>query len=207
MSIDEPSAPRRRLFLRTVAAATAAVAVSGCASLLPSSPVPTFDLTAPRDFPRHGNGRGMLIVGEPTALSILDTDKIVVRPGGGQIGTLAGAQWSDRLPKLLQARLIQSFENANRLRGIGRPGENVTPDYRLIVEVRSFHLAIAGSPTAEVELSVKIIADRAGRVVAARIFRAAVPAGSSDGPVAATAIDAAFQQAATEIVVWASRTI
>lgn len=174
---------------------------------MPAQPVPTFDLTAPRDFPRHGGGRGILIVNEPTALSILDTDKIVARPGGGQIGTLAGAQWSDRLPKLLQARLVQSFENANRLRGVGRPGEKVSPDYQLVTEVRGFHLALGASPVAEVELSVKIIADRAGRIVAARIFRSTVPSPSTDGPTAAMAIDEAFQRTATDIVVWASRLI
>lgn len=197
----------RGVLARVALIALMALAAAGCSSLMPASPVPTFDLTAPRDLPRHGGGRGILIVNEPSALAILDTDKIVVRPGGGQIGTLSGAQWSDRLPKLLQSRLVQSFENANRLRAVGRPGEKVNPDYQLVTEIRGFHLALAGGPAGEVELSVKIVADRTGRILAARVFRTSVPAASTDGPVAATAIDQAFGRAATDIVLWASRII
>jgi cholesterol transport system auxiliary component len=207
-SSDQPgSSPRRRGVLRVAIIAAMLALAGGCSSLIPASPLPTFDLSAPREFPRHGGGRGVLIVNEPTALAILDTDKIVVRPGGGQIGTLGGAQWSDRLPKLLQTRLVQSFENANRLRGVGRPGEKVNPDYQLVTDIRGFHLSLAGGPVAEVELSVKIVADRAGRVVAAKIFRTSIPAGSTDGAVAATAIHEAFQRTATDIVLWASRVI
>jgi cholesterol transport system auxiliary component len=182
-----------------------ALALAGCAT---STPVPTFDLTAPRNFPPHRGGtRGQLIVPEPTALAILDTERIVVRPGGDQVAQLSGAQWADRLPKLLQSRIVQAFENANRLRAVGRPGERIVADYQLVVDVRQFNLTVGSGAHAEVELSAKIVADRSGRIVAAEVFRASVPAQASEGDAAVHAIDVAFDRVATDMVLWAARKI
>ena len=50
----------------------------------------------------------------------LDSDRILVRTGPQQLATLAGAQWPDRLPAILQARLTQSFQNAGLLRVVRR---------------------------------------------------------------------------------------
>ena len=168
---------------------------------------PTFDLTAARRFPRHsGPPRGQLIIGEPTALAILDSEKIVVRPAQGELGYLAGAQWSDRLPKLLQARIVQSFENANRLRAVGRPGERLTADFSLVTDVRAFQVALADNGVfAEVEISAKIVVDKSGRIVAGRVFRATVPAASSQPPAVAMALDEAFRRVAVDLVLWAAR--
>src|SRR5450830_710408 len=47
-------------------------------------------------------GRGKLVIAEPTALAVLDSDKIVVRPAPGQTAQFSDAQWEDRLPKLVQ---------------------------------------------------------------------------------------------------------
>jgi cholesterol transport system auxiliary component len=187
----------------SVLASVLGALLAGCGS----SAIPTYDLTAPQQFPRAGGGRGQLVVAEPAALAVLDTDRIVVRPGGGQVAQLGGAQWSDRLPKLLQARVVQAFENANRQRAVGKPGDRISADYQLVIDIRAFNLSAATSPTGEVELSAKIIADRAGRIVAARVFRASVPAGASEGPEAVRAIDEAFGRVATELVIWAGRAV
>jgi cholesterol transport system auxiliary component len=186
---------------RVAVGAVPALALAGCLSM----PIPTYDLTAPREFPPHRGGwRGQLVVPEPTALAILDTERIVVRPGGDQVAQLSGAQWIDRLPKLLQSRIVQAFENANRLRAVGRPNDRIVADYQLVVDVRHFNLTVGGEARAEVELSAKIVADRAGRIVAAQVFRATVPAGASEGDAAVRAIDAAFSHVVTDMVVWAS---
>ena len=41
---------------------------------------------------------------------LFDTQKMLLAPGLDLPG-FAGAQWSDSIPKMLQAKLIQSFEN------------------------------------------------------------------------------------------------
>jgi cholesterol transport system auxiliary component len=194
--------------MRVAAGIALALCVGACGTLLGKSAPPTYDLTAPRHFPRLAHAaRGLLVVPEPTALSILDTERVMVRPAVGEVTAMADAQWSDRLPKLLQARIIQSFENARRLRAVGRPGDRLNPDYQLVTDVRAFQISVASNPVAEVEISAKIVLDRAGRIAAGRVFRATVPAAATQGPAAVEALDKAFAKVVTDMIEWTARII
>ncbi|HZS63877.1 MAG TPA: ABC-type transport auxiliary lipoprotein family protein [Xanthobacteraceae bacterium] len=186
--------------------AVASLSLAGCAGLGASKPPPTYDLTTPQKVARAGTTRGQLLVAEATALSPFDSDKIVVRPAAGQVAAMSDAQWSDRLPKVVQARMVQAFENANLLRAVGRPGDHIAADYDLLMDIRSFQIAAAG-PVAEVEISVKIVSDSNGHIAAARIFRASVPAAATQGAAAVAALDAAFAKVATDIVLWTTKVI
>lgn len=184
-----------------------ALTLGGCGAILAGGDkaVPTFDLTAPTDFSAPRRGAGLLVVGPPTALAVLDTNRIVVEPVPGQITYLAGAQWSDRLPALFQARLIEAFENGNRARSVGRAGDGLTADYTLLTDLRSFGLQTSdGGPMAVVEVSAKIVGATSGRIAAAQVFKASAPAASTGGPEATQALDAASDQVFIEIVRWAS---
>lgn len=195
--------------LRLVAVIASALSLGACGGgLFSKAPPPAYDLTAARQFPRHGGGaRGQLIVAEPTGVSALDTEKVVVRTAKGEISTLPDAQWSDRLPKLVQARIVQSFENANRLRAVGKPGDRLTVDYQLLVDLRSFQLSVGEGSHAEVEFAAKIVSDRSGRIVAAKVFRVIIPVGGSSPEPVMAALDDAFGRAMTELVLWASRLV
>ena len=192
-------------FLRRMLVVTAGLTVSACGGGLFSSPPTAFDLTAPRDFPSSGRApRGQLIVVEPTAVSILDSEKVMVRSASGEVTQLPDVQWSDRLPRLLQARMVQAFENANRLRSVGRPGERLAADYQLLTDVRAFQMSVSGENVAEVEIAAKIVSERSGRIVAARVFRVRVPVGAGGAGPAVAAIDQAFGRMVTEMVLWAT---
>lgn len=183
-----------------------AVSVGGCAQLLGGGDkaVPTFDLTAPSDFGTPRGSSAQLVVATPTALQVLDTERIVVEPKPGQITYLDKAQWSDRLPALFQARLIQSFENGNRGRAVARAGDAVTPDYTLLTDIRTFGLQTAGGgPEAVVEVYARIVGST-GRIAAGRLFSARVAAAGTSGPEAAQALDAASDKVFVDIVKWAS---
>ncbi len=163
----------------------------------------TFDLTAPADVGRVTGTRSQLVINEPTALQALDSDRILVRDAGA-LSYVPDAQWSDRLPKLVQVRLIQTFENASSLGRVGRPGDRVVADLALNADIRNFGIDAAASQ-AVVEITVKIVSDKSGRVGAARGFVARVPASAVSGPVAAQALDVALSQVLREIVRWAGR--
>lgn len=171
-----------------------------------STPVPTYNLAAPTGFTAGaGSGSGQLLVVAPSALAVLNTDKIMVEPGAGQVAYLADAQWSDNLPALLQARTIQAFENGSKLRRVARPGDGVSGDYQLVIDIRTFALRITDQgPVAMVELSAKLIGTQSGRILAAQLFRAAVPAPSTSGPVATAALNAAADEVMVAMVKWAS---
>lgn len=180
-----------------------ALALGGCAS---SSSVPrSFDISAPSTFPtRAGAVRGQLLVVEPKAIASLDTERIAVRGPGGAYSYLTDGNWADRLPKLLQARLIQSFENANRLRSVGRPGDRLASDWQLLADVRAFEVVVAGSTEVVVEMSVKLVNDRSGRILSGRVFAARAPAAGTDAINVSAAFNGAVQSLMREIVLWST---
>ncbi|HSI42582.1 MAG TPA: ABC-type transport auxiliary lipoprotein family protein [Xanthobacteraceae bacterium] len=200
-------APRRGRRLRLAALCLAAVSLTGCASLLGGGdkPIPTFDLSAPTGFTAPRGGTGQLVVATPTALAVLDTEKILVQPAPGQISYLGSAQWSDRLPALFQARLLETFENASRARSVARPGERIVADYLLLTDIRMFGLEAGASPQAVVDVSAKVVNDRTGRILAAQVFTARVPAAGTKGPEVALALDQAADTVFTDLVKWAAR--
>lgn len=195
--------------MRSVVAAALALALAGCSSvggLFTPAPV-AYDLAAATRFPRHpGPARGQLVIVEPSVIGPLDGTAIMVRPAPGEAARLPDVQWEERLPRLTQARLIQSFENASRLRAVGRPADKIATDFVLLTELRSFEISVSDG-TAVVEIAAKIVADGTGRIVAARVFHVAVPAETMQGPGAVAALNAAFVKAASELVTWAARVV
>ncbi len=109
---------------------------------------------------------------EPTALKALDSDQVVIRLSGSELQYLSKAQWSDRLPRMVQAKLVQAFENTGKVAGVGKPGEGLAIDYQVISEIRSFEISTEGADTAVVEIFAKIVNDRNGTVRAQKAFRA-----------------------------------
>lgn len=162
----------------------------------------TFDLSAPSNFGRVGGSKAALVIAEPTTVQTLDSDRIIVRDSSGALSFLGGAQWSDRVPKLVQTRLVQTFENASRIAAVSRPGDRITPDLQLITDIRRFTIDTA-SGAAVVEITAKLVGDRTGQVQRAKIFTASVPASASDGAAAAQALDRALSQVLIQIVRWA----
>jgi phospholipid/cholesterol/gamma-HCH transport system substrate-binding protein len=167
----------------------------------------TYDLTAPATFPPIEKvPEAQLVVPDPTALNVLDSEKILTRSAAGVSASLADAQWSDTVPKLVQMKLMQAFENAAALGAVSRPLEGVTGDYQLLLDIRRFQITVAAEPSAEVELTAKVL-DGKGRIIETRTFRATAPATGLGPAAAASALDQAFGTAATELVAWTSRAI
>jgi cholesterol transport system auxiliary component len=163
-----------------------------------SSPPATYDLTsAAGDFAARA-GRGQLAVLRPDATQPADSDRIVVRYDPQSVAYLTGAQWADKLPSLVQSRLIESFQNAHLLREVGRPG--MLADFNLQTSIRRFELDTAQS-AAVVEISAQILS-QSGRIIAGRLSSGTVPVASSEPAVVAAALDAALAQVMRDIVIW-----
>jgi cholesterol transport system auxiliary component len=187
----------RPIMARAFALAFAALALAGCAA----KPAQTFDLTAPSRLTRSAGFGGNLVVAEPIAVATLDGQRVVVKPTPGEVTYLPDAQWSDRLPKLVQSKIIEAYENSSRLTSVGRPGDRLTVDYQLLSELRAFEID-AASGTATVELTAKVVNDKTGKIVAARVFSARRPVGAVDGPNATRALDAALGEVLADLVGW-----
>ena len=180
--------------------------LAGCAALPGGGPAPldTYDLSAAAvEAAGPRRARTQILVAEPGALKALDGENVVVRPSAGSVEFLKGAQWADRLPRVVQARLVEALQATGRLGGVGKPGEGLAIDYQVVTEIRAFEVRMDGAPRAEVSLYVKLLNDRNGVVRAARGFTATSPlsgGGGNDAYVAA--LDRAFAQVARELVPW-----
>lgn len=183
----------------------AAIQLAGCAALPGGGPKPldTYELSAPKAGPDRVAGRVQILVTEPSALKSLDSVNIVVKPSPGSIEYLAGAQWADRLPRVIQSRMAEAFQQSGRFGGVGKPGEGLAIDYQIVTEVRAFEIRLDGAARAHVELFVKILNDRNGTVRAAKSFITESPVGSRENKGYVTALDSAFNRATLDIVAWA----
>jgi cholesterol transport system auxiliary component len=173
-----------------------AALAAACSS---SSAVTNYDLTAPRQVRAGSSAVGQIVVAEPAAVQPLESDRIVVREASGAVSSVPGGQWADRLPRLVQSRLIQTFENSSGLRAVSRPGSGVTPDFQLTGELRAFQID-AASGQAVVEMSVKLVSSQTGRIATSRVFASRVPVGTIDAANAAQALDRALSNVLVEIV-------
>jgi phospholipid/cholesterol/gamma-HCH transport system substrate-binding protein len=172
-----------------------------------NAPQTVYDLTAPTQFAAIiAAPRGQLIVAEPTALIALETRKFLIRPNPSDEPTFAKAEWSDNAPKLLQAKIIQTFENAGLSKSVSRAAEGFVADKQLTLDIRKFQISTSPEPLAEIEFAAKIVSDQ-GRIIGAKVFQARVPPKALNAASAAAALDQAFGQSATELVIWAAGVI
>ncbi len=181
-----------------------AAMLAGCAGKASND---TYGLSATPVVEGPASTNRQILVPEPTALKALDSDQVVVRLSGSEIQYLAKSQWSDRLPKMVQAKLVQTFENTGKVGGVGKPGEGLAIDFQVITDIRSFEVSTEGADTGVVEIFAKIVNDRSGEVVAQKVFRATAPSRGSDNPAFIGALNAAFEQVAAEIVSWTLKSI
>jgi cholesterol transport system auxiliary component len=182
-----------------------AALVSGCAAIpgLGPGPLDTYELTTP-SFSAVGRTkpRRQILISEPTALKSLDGQNIVVKPTPSSIQFLGGAQWGDRLPKVVQARLAEAFQKSGKFGGVGRPGEGLAIDYQVSIDIRAFEIRAEGGQSAHVEFFVRILNDRNGVVRASRGFEAAAPVEGTGNDAFVAALDRAFADVTASLVNW-----
>ena len=156
---------------------------------------------------RIAGGGSQILVPEPTALQALNSEQIVVRVSPSEIQYLARSQWSDKLPRMVQSKLVEAYENSGKIGGVGKPGQGLAIDYQVVTDIRAFEIDSSHGSQAVVEISAKILNDRNGTVRAQKVFRAAVPAGGGAADGFVKALDRAFSSVTTQIVDWTLQSI
>ncbi|MGB3272250.1 MAG: MlaD family protein [Xanthobacteraceae bacterium] len=162
----------------------------------------TYDLQAVQDFSvvtKKPLG-GTLAIPEPTVVAMLDTQRFLFSPPD-EHPEFADAMWADSIPKLVQARLIESFENYDMAHPPLRSADESEADYQLVVDIRRFRIATDAAAQAEIGLSARIVG-KDGKVVAARLFEATRKLDKLDPPAASAAFNRVFAQMAQEMIAW-----
>jgi cholesterol transport system auxiliary component len=184
---------------RLAAVAALAGLLSACSLARFSAPDAIFDLSAPDDVATKAGTPAQLLIAVPSASAALDTARIAARPTDSEYAYLPGAVWSDTLPKLLQERLTETFQNTGRVRAAGRPGQSLLINYQIIMDIRAFEIA---GDSAVAEFHVMLLNDRNGVVVGRRIVKTAATLADSSNAGSVAALDAAMDEAFGEIAGW-----
>ncbi|MCA3562888.1 MAG: membrane integrity-associated transporter subunit PqiC [Methylocystis sp.] len=185
-----------RRFVLLSGAASSALTVAGCGG---GSAPTTFDLS-PAGAAKRYVGGPTIVVPEPTTIFALDSERIVIRTSAGDLAYLSRAQWSDRLPRLFQARLIQTFENQGRP-AVGRPVDRLSSSYQLLIDIRSFE-AREANRDGYIEVAAKIVTTASGNVRKAQLFSASTPVAALDGSGVTAALDASLGKVLLDITAW-----
>ena len=172
----------------------------GCALAGGSRAPATYDLVAPRSFAGAAKpAQWQLLVYEPTATNALDTSRLMVRPKADQVSYYKGIAWSDRLPRLVQVRMIETFQNSGAVKAVS-PSSG---QYALATELRAFNIDVtSGHAAAEIDMFAKLINASTGRVVATKGFSARVQAKSDSPGDAIAALNQAFTEVLQDTTAW-----
>ena len=170
--------------------------------------MPVYDLVAATDFPAKPAEAPAwtLVVPEPSTLMGFNTDKILLQPEGSESVAVANARWGDNLPILVQAKVLQSFENAGYTQSVSRTRDGLTGDYQLLIDIRRFHISTAKDAVADIDFVAKL-ANKDGKIIAAKTFQATAPAKSSDAQAYIDAFDQAFSKLEADLVDWTATTL
>ncbi|HEY8264365.1 MAG TPA: ABC-type transport auxiliary lipoprotein family protein [Methyloceanibacter sp.] len=170
--------------------------LAGCAG---SPPPTTYDIVASRSFAASPkSAKYQLAVSEPVAATPLDTNRIMVKPSANTVSYYKGVAWGDRLPRLVQARMVETIQNSGAVKSVGTS----SGDYTLSTELRSFQIdASNGHAAAEVELFAKLV-NNSGKVVAQKSFTSRVNSPSDAPTQAVAALNQAFTEVMQDTTTW-----
>jgi phospholipid/cholesterol/gamma-HCH transport system substrate-binding protein len=161
----------------------------------------TYDLRAAQGFAAPVKAiKGQLALPEPSAVAMLETQRMLFSPVRGY-PDFAEFVWADSIPKLLQARLIESFENYDIAHAPLRAADVGQADFQLLIDVRRFQIETDSQPAAQIALSARIL-DKNGKVIASRLFEQSEKFDKLESQAAVSAFNDAFDRLAKDFVAW-----
>jgi len=163
---------------------------------------PRVDLKADAAWPSL---KATLAIGEPTASTALDSNRIAVRPAPGRLQVYAGAIWSDNAPVLVQSALVSGFGQSDRFTSVTRPTSDVAADLLLQLDLRQFEAVYsndASAPTVVIELQATLIDQRKQQVLGTRTVRIEQASEKKELREVVPMFESALTQAAATLVPW-----
>lgn len=173
-------------------------------ALSSGDPSQTFDLVLDRSqIKRASRLDNQVIVQEPSAVRALSGDNILVKPSSTQVTYFAGAVWSDRLPKLLQARMVEAIETTGRFRDVNDGGDRIAGDITLSSTIQAFQIEVDGeAAAANIVIFAKLIHVGSGKVYASRSFKSSVRALNREPQAGVDALNQAMNEVLHAMTVW-----
>jgi cholesterol transport system auxiliary component len=190
----------------------ALLVLAGCGSVLqpPAPPPALYRLTPATDFTAGARPVPVqLAVDMPTAEAALDTTRIALTRSPTTLDYFAASAWTDRLTTLMQALLVESFDNAHRLAAVGPEAGTLRADVVLVTELRHFEAlyGAAGPPHWQIEVTAKLVKLPERTLLADRSFHGDEAAARNDLPAIVEASDLAWRGVAKDVADWTADTL
>ena len=191
--------------LRFLLALLMALPLAGCISLIKEpDPIAVYALRPQlADNATLPTVNWSLTVIRPNAVAFLDSNRIAVRPEPNVLQVYKGANWSESLPDLVQANLVQALENSGRIKSVSRQNSGVPAEVAMLVDIRQFESVYAAGakiPDAVIQMHVKVLEYPSNRVIAAQTFSVIVPSASKDIPDVVQAFESGLNTVNADII-------
>ncbi len=169
------------------------------------TPKSTFDSDLP-------SIRYQIAVQEPTATAAVDTDQIAVQPTPLRVQYLPSARWVNRAPLIVQALMIESFENSGRVPAVGSSAIGLRADFLIVTDIREFQATVpVDNPDAplevDVRLNIKLVDAFSDRIISSRSFEEKTLSASDAAVDVTLAFDSALGDTLRDAVEWSIREI
>ena len=182
-------------------ASVLALGLAGCFGV--RAPI-TYDLGSVDGLTTRRRTSRAVVITAPKTVQTYDSQRVVVRDVGNVLSYLPNAQLSDTLPRLVQTRLLQTFEAAN-FPNIGRPDDQLRVDVTLATELRAFEIDVAKGGQATVTINAKLVDEQRGAIFASQVFTASRPGVVEPAAAAIAALDGALADVMGQILAWTAR--
>lgn len=150
-----------------------------------------------------------ILIDEPTASGGLDSNRIAVFTGPLELKFLADARWSQRLPAMLQALLVDSFETGSGAMAMSYGAPAVDAPYIIAADIRDFQADVSDprAPTVTVRIAFTLSSRAPSNVIGYKVITASADASGDNGSALSDAFNRASRDVLKTVVGWAAESI
>ena len=180
----------------------------GCAAIRSldsaAAPLDTYELQ-PADVSSGPRTLHSITVDPPASPAAVSTDRILIKPDPLTVAYLAGARWIEPAPAHIQSLIVRSLANSGRTGLVGASAAGMLPDYVLMSRIDAFEADISGPDQPVrivIQMTLSIMSDIDGRIIATRRFGRTVNARSEDAAIVVSAFNVAMSDVLDEATAW-----
>jgi len=153
------------------------ILLTGCIQLLPDAKDPPKKVFLTPKISTHAQYKQrplILSILRPHSSSDLASTRLrIIHPCNElPIGdVIAGFEWEEKLPELLQGYLVQSLEGSQLFKGVINGNDHIKANWLLTTEIRHFDVVNICAPYVVIELEFKVVSLPLHSLVSQRVFR------------------------------------
>ncbi|PPR60602.1 MAG: hypothetical protein CFH10_01462 [Alphaproteobacteria bacterium MarineAlpha4_Bin2] len=193
--------------------------VCACSIPIPGGGEPPrlYVLTPKSTFPEGlPTAKWQILIEPPIAAAGLSTARIPLQDSPIELRYFTRAKWTDFAPKMVQSLMVESFENSEKIVGVGREQIGLRSDFVLKTELREFQaeykqrladdvsILSSGSrpPVIRVRINAKLVKMPRREIVASETFEQTIKAEHNTMQAIIRAFDKSLGKVLKSVVVW-----